>query len=68
LWRWSLPLKKRPRSLRDESYWVKGIGHANDVGKTGLEGSDDPGFTFGQTPVTWVAAKEAYEQAGTQIL
>ena len=56
--------EEKAKELTDDPIWVKGIGHANDVGKLGWREVMNPGFTFGQTPVTWAAAKEAYEQAG----
>jgi acetyl-CoA acetyltransferase len=56
--------EERAKELTDKPVWIKGVGHANDVGKFGWRETMNPGFTFGQTPVMRAAAKEAYEMAG----
>ena len=56
--------EEKARELTDDPIWVKGIGQANDVGKFGWREVMNPGMTFGQTPVTRAAAREAYEMAG----
>ena len=56
--------EQRAKELTDNPVWIKGVGHANDVGKFGWRETMNPGFTYGQTPVMRAAAKEAYEMAG----
>ena len=56
--------EERAKELTDKPVWIKGVGHANDVGKFGWRETMNPGFTYGQTPVMRAAAKEAYEMAG----
>jgi acetyl-CoA acetyltransferase len=56
--------EERAKELTDNPVWIKGVGHANDVGKFGWREVMNPGFTYGQTPVMRAAAKEAYEMAG----
>jgi acetyl-CoA acetyltransferase len=56
--------EERAKELTDKPVWIKGVGHANDVGKFGWRETMNPGFTFGQTPSMRAAAKEAYEMAG----
>jgi acetyl-CoA acetyltransferase len=56
--------EERAKELTNNPVWIKGVGHANDVGKFGWRETMNPGFTYGQTPVMRAAAKEAYEMAG----
>ncbi len=56
--------EERARELTDDPIWIKGVGHANDVGKFGWREVMNPGMTFGQTPVMRAAAREAYAMAG----
>ena len=56
--------EEKARELTDKPVWIKGVGHANDVGKFGWREAMNPGFTYGQTPVMRAAAREAYAMAG----
>ncbi len=56
--------EERAKELTDNPVWIKGVGHANDVGKFGWREAMNPGFTFGQPACMRAAAKDAYEMAG----
>jgi len=59
-----LASEERAKDLTEDPIWIKGMGHANDVGKFGWREVMNPGMNFGQAPVMWAAAKEAYRMAG----
>ena len=56
--------EERAKELTDDPIWIKGVGHANDVGKFGWREVMNPGMNFGQAPVMRAAAKDAYRMAG----
>jgi acetyl-CoA acetyltransferase len=56
--------EERAKELTDNPVWIKGVGHANDVGKFGWREIMNPGLTFGQPASMRAAAKDAYEMAG----
>jgi acetyl-CoA C-acetyltransferase len=58
-----LASEERAKELTDDPIWIKGVGHANDVGKFGWREVMNPGMNFGQTPVMRAAAREAYKMA-----
>ena len=56
--------EEKAKELTDNLIYVRGVGHANDVGKFGWREVMNPGATFGQAPVMKAAATEAYQMAG----
>ena len=54
----------RAKELTNDPIYIKGVGHANDVGKYGWREVMNPGMTFGQSPVIRAAARDAYQMAG----
>jgi acetyl-CoA C-acetyltransferase len=56
--------EEKAKEPMDKPVWIKGVGHANDVGKFGWKEAMNPGFSYGWTPVMRAAAREAYEMVG----